>query len=57
MDIRQVITDKIITLLERGTASAGPRWTGGKAKAADYILACRAGQGTTEWETECTLTS
>ncbi len=31
MDIRQVITDKIITLLERGTASAGPRWTGGKA--------------------------
>jgi antirestriction protein ArdC len=31
MDIRQAVTDKIIALLERGTASAGPRWTGGKA--------------------------
>ncbi len=31
MDIRQTITDKIITLLERGTTTAGPRWTGGKA--------------------------
>jgi antirestriction protein ArdC len=31
MDIRQVITDKIITLLERGTTKTGPRWTGSKA--------------------------
>jgi antirestriction protein ArdC len=31
MDIRQTITDKVIALLERGTASTGPRWTGGKA--------------------------
>jgi len=31
MDIRQTITDKIIALLERGTASTGPRWTGGRA--------------------------
>lgn len=31
MDIRQIITDKIIALLERGTSSRGPRWTGGKA--------------------------
>lgn len=31
MDIRQIITDKIIALLERGTNSSGPRWTGGKA--------------------------
>ena len=28
MDIRQIITDKIIALLERGTTSTGPRWTG-----------------------------
>lgn len=31
MDIRQVITDKIITLLERGTTSTGTRWTGSNA--------------------------
>lgn len=31
MDIHQTVTEKIIALLERGTASAGPRWTGGKA--------------------------
>ena len=31
MDIRQIITDKIINLLERGTAKTGPRWTGGTA--------------------------
>ena len=31
MDIRQAVTDKIIALLERGTANTGPRWTGGKA--------------------------
>jgi antirestriction protein ArdC len=31
MDIRQTVTDKIIALLERGTTSTGPRWTGGKA--------------------------
>ena len=32
MDIRQIITDKIIALLERGTSSSGPRWTGGQAE-------------------------
>ncbi len=31
MDIRQVITDKIVTLLERGTTKTGPRWTTRKA--------------------------
>lgn len=31
MDIRQTITDKIIAMLERGTTSPGPRWTGGRA--------------------------
>jgi antirestriction protein ArdC len=30
MDIRQIVTDKIIALLERGTTSTGPRWTGSK---------------------------
>jgi len=29
MDINQIITDKIIALLERGTVKAGARWTGG----------------------------
>ncbi len=28
MDIRQIITDKIVALLERGTTQTGPRWTG-----------------------------
>ncbi len=27
MDIRQIITDKIIAIMEAGTAKAGPRWT------------------------------
>ena len=31
MDIRQIVTDKIIAMLERGTTSTGPRWTGSKA--------------------------
>lgn len=31
MDIRQTVTDKIVALLERGTSSTGPRWTGGNA--------------------------
>lgn len=31
MDIRQTVTDKIIAMLERGTNSTGPRWTGGQA--------------------------
>lgn len=31
MDINQIITDKIIALLERGTVKTGARWTGGKA--------------------------
>ncbi len=31
MDIRQIITDKIINLLEGGTVKNGPRWTGGTA--------------------------
>ena len=42
MDIRQVITDKIIMLLERGTTSAGRAiFTAASqaAKAADFILA------------------
>lgn len=30
MDINQVITDKIISLLERGTINTGARWTGSK---------------------------
>lgn len=28
MDIRQIITDKIVKLLESGTSKTGPRWTG-----------------------------
>jgi antirestriction protein ArdC len=31
MDINQIITDKIINLLERGTVKTGARWTGSKA--------------------------
>lgn len=31
MDINQIITDKIISLLERGTVKSGARWTGSKA--------------------------
>ncbi len=31
MDIRQTITDKIISLLERGTKPGAPRWTGSTA--------------------------
>ena len=31
MDINQIITDKIINLLERGTVKPGARWTGSKA--------------------------
>jgi antirestriction protein ArdC len=31
MDINQVITDKIINVLERGTVKTGARWTGSKA--------------------------
>lgn len=31
MDINQIITDKIINLLKRGTVKTGARWTGGKA--------------------------
>lgn len=31
MDINQIITDKIISLLERGTIKTGARWTGGKS--------------------------
>ena len=31
MDINQIITDKIIKLLERGTVKTGTRWTGDKA--------------------------
>lgn len=31
MDINQIITDKIISLLERGTIMTGARWTGGKS--------------------------
>ena len=31
MDINQIITDKIINLLERGTVKTGARWTGNKA--------------------------
>lgn len=31
MDINQIITDKIINLLERGTVNTGARWTGSKA--------------------------
>ena len=31
MDINQIITNKIINILERGTAKTGARWTGGKA--------------------------
>ena len=27
MDIRQIITDKIVAIMEAGTAKAGPRWT------------------------------
>lgn len=30
MDINQIITDKIINLLERGTVKTGARWTGSK---------------------------
>jgi antirestriction protein ArdC len=29
MDISQIITDKIINILERGTVNTGPRWIGG----------------------------
>ena len=31
MDINQIITDKIISLLERGTVKGGARWIGSKA--------------------------
>jgi antirestriction protein ArdC len=31
VDINQIITDKIINLLERGTVKTGARWTGSKA--------------------------
>lgn len=31
MDINQIITDKIINMLERGTVKTGARWTGSKA--------------------------
>lgn len=31
MDINQIITDKIINLLERGTVKTGARWTGSRA--------------------------
>lgn len=31
MDINQIITDKIINLLERGTVKSGARWTGSTA--------------------------
>jgi len=31
MDIHQIITDKIINILERGTVKAGARWSGSKA--------------------------
>jgi antirestriction protein ArdC len=33
MDIHTTITNKIITILERGTVNTGPRWTGGKTMA------------------------
>ena len=29
MDINQIITDKIISILERGTTKQGKRWTPG----------------------------
>lgn len=31
MDINQIVTDKIINILERGTVKTGARWTGGNA--------------------------